>query len=1006
MKKLNIFIFFTLLTVLFTCLLTVGIFSADDEADPDAPFVLISYYVNGTLNNSQRCELGKGHTIAGSKSTNKSGQTFYGWFSDDGVLYPTGTHVEFTRDTKLYEAWGGVANTEQEFRDAIKRGWYYTKLNTDITTTTYFSIANWSVAVIDLNGHTINLTTSNTNGFSEERNGLIILGEGTINFTSTASNPENYALLRMKMHGYGDTDQGGIERLWIGKDVKINTNTFLAKMDNDISSKVGLPTIRIYGQVDCYGISKTMGAKSASCDIYDGSIVKVHGPYMFNDTGLNITEGVMRVNFYGGKIYMDDTTDFVPKDSKEKFNIDLLGGLYNRNLANYLSTKFRFTPTDDGMYEISENFCSNPDSPDGYHKYRATEITVDCEHDGKVVYECQYCNDIYELERLAMDHTFTTQTAQEVINTEELTQRGEYLHTCERCGLSYTEYIYPDPSTTYITVRARFNGKEYDLRLPASQFFLYDSDKPTKLMTYVPQNFSAYIENVRQTLKPENLISIEIPLGTTEINGGTSSGVPIGVFYDDQYFEEIILPQSLQRVGQYAFANMQSIKNITGIEYISEYIDSYAFSQNADNVLWYKEFVINAKTVNGYAFRNISFDVVRFTTNVGSVDANAFSLNGKSKIGLKEIIVEGLSEHEVTGVKMSAVRDTYKIFTAAPTGGEFGTILAYNDHNYVYDVFEATCVRGSYTAVKCTQCGDEYVENENSYVNPSNHTYSTDPNDRRYDAPTCQKTGGYYYTCLNGCGFEYRDGDPIPVDPNAHVWQLEHFLGNRTDIQRDCTVEHVDRNICIEDGCGYVDNDPNHWTRHKFDSHDFSIIIDEQAPTCGDIGYRDSKCSRCDQLNAEILPTTGRHTTVEDKDQYIAPTCTSEGQQIYICAVCGHRLNEGHTVIAIDPNAHNWQITESEPDKNGIITISYTCLNGCGTAHVASDSEPHFKTDPNFLLAKATQGDKMPVWAIILIVAGGVILVVGVLATVYFTIFKKKNKAKKYKYNFHTLGKK
>jgi heme/copper-type cytochrome/quinol oxidase subunit 2 len=111
-------------------------------------------------------------------------------------------------------------------------------------------------------------------------------------------------------------------------------------------------------------------------------------------------------------------------------------------------------------------------------------------------------------------------------------------------------------------------------------------------------------------------------------------------------------------------------------------------------------------------------------------------------------------------------------------------------------------------------------------------------------------------------------------------------------------------------------------------------------------------------------------------------------------------------VLPKDENAHDWQTEESEPDEEGYITITYTCLNGCGTVHEESADEPHHRIDPDYVKQQAEKDSKLPVWLIVIICVAGVIIVAGVVMTIYFAIFKKKNKAESYKYKFNTLKKK
>ena len=117
-------------------------------------------------------------------SRDEDGRTFYGWFSEDGTFYEAGGSYVFTKDTKLYEAYGTTVETLDDLKTYLGKGWYV-KLGADIETTSSIGTP-WGKCVLDMNGHNLTATVSDSL-FKSQRSGLMITGSGTITYTSTGT---------------------------------------------------------------------------------------------------------------------------------------------------------------------------------------------------------------------------------------------------------------------------------------------------------------------------------------------------------------------------------------------------------------------------------------------------------------------------------------------------------------------------------------------------------------------------------------------------------------------------------------------------------------------------------------------------------------------------------------------------------------------------------------------------------------------------------------------------
>ena len=91
-------------------------------------------------------------------------------------------------------------------------------------------------------------------------------------------------------------------------------------------------------------------------------------------------------------------------------------------------------------------------------------------------------------------------------------------------------------------------------------------------------------------------------------------------------------------------------------------------------------------------------------------------------------------------------------------------------------------------------------------------------------------------------------------------------------------------------------------------------VTDSQAATCGAKGYIVKKCSKCNEIAAEIIQPTGDHTY--GWVHLRQPTCTMPGEQVHKCTVCGCLYPDGclgYNGGAIPALGHVWTVTSSKP---------------------------------------------------------------------------------------------
>ena len=1014
----------------FICALFAVIFALGASA---AEVYTLSYYQGDSKKDIVIEEAGVEITLRDKRYGNSN--TFYGWVSDDGVLYEPGAKITLTRDMRVTEAAGKTANNESELLSFFKESsWTYIKMGKDMTLTEQLSAASgWQVHVLDLNGH--NLTISNCKyGTGAQRNGVVFYGKGTINFTS--NNTTDGAFYGTSVHGYGD---GGAnptpQRLWIGKDVTINSNVPLMRMENDATGLVaGATTVEIWGKVSCPYILRSTGLNHSAVNIYPSAVVNItSNEYtMIRDTSAWDDIPICDLVFHGGKISLPDGFKGWANDEIRPncFSVEIRGGTFNTDIAKLISVDFKTVKNSDGTYSVEPNICSV--SPTQKHKYLATDITVTCEADGTITYTCDYCKEGYVSERYALGHNVITLKTSDMSKGDRThaATPGTYTNTCARCGSVTVDNFYPDPATTYVLGKARYerDGVKYveSFRTLASNLYGFSIDKDSDLETDTYLTTFGFTslkfinrDNKEITLKQNEVVGIEIPLGTTKIYGGwyndQKGGVPLGLFYKNADIEEVYLPQSLQTLERAVFQNMPNLKLVTGVEYISETIGVDAFSQSKDNAhLIFDTLKVNAKTVSDGAFRNALARTVIIGTRVKTL-GNAFPLDAEiqkieseydNKKGmLKEIFVEDFSEKfpleanpnfydRTLAAIWSALPTDIKnlMFASINTGSALLTKAnVYFDHSYETVIHPPTCIADGYTAYECVQCG---LATKSDFVPHEGITHIWERSPDRDVKSTCS-VEGYTTECCTICQ-SVQKLETLPRN-NKHDWN-----DGEPDATACTNSGYYIRRRCKDCGAWSSNYLQKLEDSAKPLGHTFSVDgeneVVEIPATCGTPGKSIKTCIRC--LEQEIVETepTGVHHMQRNDAQRVAPTCAGVGYNYFYCRDCD--ATETTTIP---------QLSFAEAQEKGVHKWEDVVIFEPTTKHEGMKericSLCHQKQGGSIYMPKLEGDGSMPTWLLIVVIAGSALLVGGIALTVYATVFKKNNASKNYKYKFNTFKK-
>jgi hypothetical protein len=197
------------------------------------------------------------------------------------------------------------------------------------------------------------------------------------------------------------------------------------------------------------------------------------------------------------------------------------------------------------------------------------------------------------------------------------------------------------------------------------------------------------------------------------------------------------------------------------------------------------------------------------------------------------------------------------------------------EHKYETTVTAPTCTEQGYTIYTC-DCGDSYVDN---YVDALGHDMVID----KSIAPDCVNKGLTEGSHCSRC-------DDVTTVQNV-VPALGHSYTSEITTPATHTTTGIMTYTCT---CG----DSYTEVIAKLEKHNYESVV--TAPTCAEQGYTTYTCECSDSYVADYVNATG-HT--EETIPAVAPTCTETGlTEGAKCSICGETLTEqkelpanGHT---------------------------------------------------------------------------------------------------------------
>lgn len=219
------------------------------------------------------------------------------------------------------------------------------------------------------------------------------------------------------------------------------------------------------------------------------------------------------------------------------------------------------------------------------------------------------------------------------------------------------------------------------------------------------------------------------------------------------------------------------------------------------------------------------------------------------------------------------------------------------------ETVEATCTTNGTEELYCSVCHAKISERT---ILAKNHSYTESG---RKEA-TCDEDGYVQYTCAT-CGNTYTD----TIAKTGHKWVLSEHK------DPTCTQTGYDKYTCANKDCAETRTDELATTEHHY------TMTSRKAPTCTAEGVEYWKCDNCDSsYTVPVDMAAHAYAKTDHKDA----TCTEDGYDRYTCSACGASYDEtiestGHEYVLAGDNGHN---------------KTYSC-NKCGDTYSETYSAEH-----------------------------------------------------------------
>lgn len=171
--------------------------------------------------------------------------------------------------------------------------------------------------------------------------------------------------------------------------------------------------------------------------------------------------------------------------------------------------------------------------------------------------------------------------------------------------------------------------------------------------------------------------------------------------------------------------------------------------------------------------------------------------------------------------------------------------------------------------------------------------------------------------------------DDTTPEPNPGDETCEHTYTD-TVIAPTCYSNGYTQHVCNKCGNSYSD------TEVEAKGHTMGDWLEQNTPTCTDIGSEKRVCVDCGHFETREIPALGhKHVTT-----VVHPSCTEQGYTSHTC-VCGDSYNDNY----IEATGHNWDagtiVKEATEDTEGLRKYACTKCNETKTEVIPTANHVH-----------------------------------------------------------------
>ena len=905
-------------------------------------------------------------TIPERQSTVTEGKEFYGWFGPDGAFYKVGDVVTFTGNVELFEANAWVINSQSDAASLLtKKGNQLVKLNCDLTFTSYIHFDEWTTHRIDLNGHTLTITSTGEYAMYVKRGGVKFFNSGSEEAKILGTVKENggRAFIHLEPHGYGD---GRNHRLFVGKNIYIETNKSLIWTHHSYTGNetIESPKLELYGKAKAENLIRTNGTSqsfvNAQISLFDGAQVELTGNTWWQTYNPNPKDTKLAIFKIGDvKFTVADPANFDWHVDLSVFKFDVTGGTFNVKLPDGI-LKYGYDDVYDastGLYNVKYVACDLEGS-NGEHTFKVQEpfndMAATCDFAGFHYYRCM-CGSYYVDEVAALGHSYTAVTIEKIATA---TENGVKRVTCENCDDSYTyEYSF-DPGDQTITIVVKTEGGNKEITALVKDLYNYtvSEDLSGFVASFDSVKTFADPDNAETTYTMANIVKLDVPAGFTSIKTGAIKNATV--------LEEIVLLDG----ANLTFAS-KSIDNCTALKSIVLGDCTVTFSGN---------------TING--------NTADLTIDASKANVTTLTSAFEGKSTLKHFVMgTGKSYDFAASTFKTAGIEEFVVPDYATLKAAYATCFNANSLKYVYigrgitsidNIFDqcyymqtivlmdVTSITGQYFACLANKGEDVLriyhhgtsLSTGNYFLHQSNgvilYTNATSWKGSMDKCSAITKTVGGVeisypaYTIVKGIPHQYIEGG---VDATCTA------MGS-TGYTTDCpcgvvanatytTYKGVNAGTAVN-GTTVTEGSITVGTTTPALGHEFyennaekQIIVSQTPATCIKDATITYKCARCDETKTVVQEGTVKgHTPEAEWTVTLEPTCAADGFRQKLCTVC-NTLAEGEVIPAIGHVASGeWVTTVEATCSVGATRVQYCKNEGCGFVALSETTEPNGHT--------------------------------------------------------------